>query len=243
MPILPVPRRRNDPELMDAPGLPEAEVAEAYRVLRRVNRQFFGSGRSFRAELDRWLASDRPQSGSTLTILDVGSGSGDLPDSASKRLADLGFRAHAIALDLDPVALRLLRSSGQPTGAIRGNALRLPIDDASIDLVTAAKFAHHFEGRGLIRLVAEMARVARRRVVVLEIRRSWAAYVGFWGWSRIFTRSRLVRYDGPLSVLRGFTADELAEVGAAVGRVVPGYRWEVRRIFGFQLALIGSRRD
>ena len=33
-----VPERIDEPELMDQPGLSEVEVADAYRVLRRVNR-------------------------------------------------------------------------------------------------------------------------------------------------------------------------------------------------------------
>ena len=241
MPILPVPRRRSDPELMDGPGLPDSEVEAAYRTLRRINRQFFGSGPSLRGELDRWLADDSPAPGSRITLLDVGSGSGDLPAGASHHLGSLDYEPVALALDLDLVALRLANSGALPPAAVRGDALRLPFEDGSVDLVTAAKFAHHFEGSGLVQLVSEMARVARRRVIVLEIRRSWAAYAGFWAWSRTFTRSRLVRYDGPLSVLRGFTAKELDDLGRAVGQRVLNYRWEVRRLFGFQLALIGVR--
>jgi hypothetical protein len=81
--------------------------------------------------------------------------------------------------------------------------------------------------------------VARRRVLVLDIRRHAAAYWGFVAWSRVFTRNRLVRVDGPISVRRGFTVRELAEHGAGV----PGWRWEVRRYAGFQLALVGGRGD
>ena len=50
--------------------------------------------------------------------------------------------------------------------------------------------------------------------MVLDIRRHWLAYYGFTAWSRVFTRNRLVRYDGPLSVLRGFTAAEWPTVEA-----------------------------
>ena len=149
-----------------------------------------------------------------VTVLDVGSGSGDIPRlSASTRLA--GHRARVLALDRDPTAVAL----GPPIGldVVRGDALRLPFADASIDLVTAVKFAHHFSGRGLARLLAEMARVARRRVIVLDIRRHWLAYWGFVAWSRVFTRNRLVRHDGPLSVLRGFTPDELAALARTPG--------------------------
>ena len=86
-------------------------------------------------------------------------------------------------------------------------------------------------------LVAEMARVAQRRVIVLDIRRHWLAYWGFVAWSRLWTRNRLVRFDGPLSVLRGFTPAELMR-----GDDLPDFEWTIRSYAGFQLALVGRRR-
>jgi ubiquinone/menaquinone biosynthesis C-methylase UbiE len=219
---------------MDVPGLPEAEVVEAYRVLRRVNRQL-GNLRSIRREVDRLLAEEKAigrGEAVTLSILDVGSGSGDIPRALVDRLSG---GATVLALDHDPTAVALARRSG--LNVIRGDALRLPFADASLDLVTAVKFAHHFHGQALSRLLAEMARVAHRRVLVLEIRRHWLAYYGFIAWSRVFTRNRLVRHDGPLSVLRGFLGSELAELG----RSLPDFDWTVRRYAGFQLALVGRR--
>jgi SAM-dependent methyltransferase len=229
------PDRRHDPELMDAPGLPEAEVADAYRVLRQVNRQFFGGRRPMARELDRFLRDEATPG--PITILDVGSGSGDLARFASDHLATHGRPALPIALDRDPTALSL--AVDDSLIACRADALRLPFADASIDLVLAVKFAHHLSGSALTALFAEMARVARRRVIVLDIRRHWLAYVGFVAWSRIFTRNRLVRHDGPLSVLRGFTSGELLDAS----RGLLAFDWTVRRYAGFQLALVGRHRD
>lgn len=230
-----VPGRRNDPELMDAPGLPEAEVAEAYAVLRRVNRQL-GNNRTIDREAARFLAEDRP--GPVVAALDVGAGSGDIARRLARTLSADGRRAVAIALDHDPTASRLAAVGDDPLSVVRGDALLLPFADRSIDLVTAVKFAHHFDGPPLARLIAEMARVASRRVVVLDIRRHWLAYWGFLAWSRAFTRNRLVRYDGPLSVLRGFTDGELLATAAPL----TAFAWTVRRSLGFQLALVGRRR-
>ena len=225
------PARRDEPELMDRPGLPEAEVAEAYRVLRRVNRQL-GNLHAIRREIRRALAEDRPD---PVTILDVGSGSGDIPLALRDFLEARGLGSTVLALDHDPTAISL--AGRLPIGAVRGDALRLPFADGAVDLVTAVKFVHHFTGDPLARLLAEMARVARRRVVVLDIRRHWLAYWGFVAWSRAFTANRFVRHDGPLSVLRGFTRCELAELAAPL----TSFDWQVRPYPGFQLALVGRR--
>ncbi len=225
------PDRRDDPELMDAPGLPEAEVEDAYRILRRVNRQL-GNLRTMRLEFLRFLSEDVAGLPSH-TTLDVGSGSGDIPQ-ALEGLAP-GGATHALALDRDASAVTAARR--RSLAVVRGDALRLPFADRSVDLVTAVKFAHHFHGASLARLLGEMARVARHRVIVLDIRRHRVAYWGFRAWSLLLTRNRLVRHDGPLSVLRGFTRDELLATASPLSR----FQWVVRPYAGFQLALVGRR--
>ena len=228
-----VPDRVDEPELMDAPGLPLADVQEAYRVLRRVNWQL-GNLRTIRAEFRRFLREDIAADGA-VSVLDVGSGSGDIPLDLRAVVAR-SRPAQFIALDRDPAAAI---EANRSIPVVCGDALRLPFDDRSVDLVTAVKFAHHFMGGPLARLLGEMTRVARRRVVILDIRRHWVAYWGFRAWSQLFTTNRLVRYDGPLSVLRGFTRDELLVEAAAI----PDFAWEVRASLGFQLALVGRRLD
>ncbi|GAC1463707.1 MAG: hypothetical protein NVSMB9_01470 [Isosphaeraceae bacterium] len=231
------PNRRVDPELMDAPGLSTAEVTDAYSVLRQVNRRL-GNLRTAHRELDRALIEDGPWAdGSSISLLDVGSGSGDIPRALCERLSLDTVRGEAWVLDRDPTAVSLARGSGLIV--VRGDALHLPFANRSFDFVAAVKFAHHFEGCKLTRLLTEMARVARHRVVVLDLQRHWLAYYGFIIWSRIFTKNRLVRHDGPLSVLRGFTARELESLGAEV----PAFQWTVRTYLGFQLALVGRRGD
>ena len=229
------PPRRHDPEWMDAPGLPADEVAEAYRVLKRVNAQL-GNRRTLLGELGRFLDEEPPQARS-ISILDVGSGSGDLPDALRKNLDRRAIAGRVLTIDRDPIAAA--ESRRIDLDAVRADALRLPFADASIDLVTAVKFAHHFSGSSLQNLLSEMVRVARRRVVILDIRRHPLAYWGFVAWSRVFTANRLVRHDGPLSVLRGFTDDELLDLA----RPFAAFSWTVRRSLGFQLTLVGRRNE
>ncbi len=227
-----VPERVDRPELMDEPGLPPAEVEDAYRVLRRVNRQL-GNLRTIRVEFERFLAADLGPM-APVSVLDLGSGSGDIP-LAIRSMVGESRPAQVIALDRDGTAAT---AAARQIPVVCADALRLPFADQSVDLVLAVKFAHHFAGAPLARLLREMTRVARHRVVILDIRRHRLAYWGFRAWSRVFTTNRLVRYDGPLSVLRGFTRAELeAEVAA-----IADFSWEVRSYLGFQLALVGRRR-
>jgi ubiquinone/menaquinone biosynthesis C-methylase UbiE len=227
------PDRVDEPELMDAPGLPEDEVEDAYRVLRLVNKQL-GNLRTIRREFLRFVREDVVDRGE-ITVLDVGSGSGDIPEAILGMRPDRPVRV--LALDRDPTAVASARR--RSLSVIQGDALWLPFADRTIDLVIAVKFAHHFQGPRLDQLLGEMARVARRRVVVLDIRRHWLAYWGFVAWSRVFTSNRLVRHDGPLSVLRGFTPQEMR----AASTKFDEFDWAIRSYLGFQIALVGRRID
>ena len=100
-----------------------------------------------------------------------------------------------------------------------GDALRLPFATRSVDVVTCSQLLHHFTEADGARLLAELDRVARRRVIVSDLRRSYLAAGGFWLASWPLGFHKVTRHDGVVSVMRGFTAPELgALVEEAVGR-------------------------
>ena len=108
---------------------------------------------------------------------------------------------------------------------------------ALLDLLLR-RLVRHVVARKHLDVLASECR-EQQIVLFLDIRRHWLAYWGFVAWSRAFTGNRLVRHDGPLSVLRGFSAEELLDLG----RLHPEFDWTVRAYAGFQLALVGRRRE
>ncbi len=236
---LAIKKRRYDPELMDQPGVDPDERAHAYAILRRVNRQFFGGIPVLRRELKRWLRENPRPAGAPVRILDVAGGSGDLAAEATEWLSRQGLTVTPFVVDLDPTALGLARGNG--LRAFQANALNLPLAAGSFDLVIASKFAHHLNDDEVVALLRELARVSGSSVMVLDLSRDGLAWGGFWLWSRVFTRNRLVRYDGPLSVLRGFLPEELETHAGKVRD--SSWTWAVRRHPWFQLALVGRRLD
>jgi ubiquinone/menaquinone biosynthesis C-methylase UbiE len=125
---------------------------------------------------------------------------------------------------------------GRLTGSVCADARRLPFGDASIDVVTCSQVLHHFEDAEIPHILREMQRVARRAVIVSDVRRSWIAAAGFWlvCWPLGF--HRVTRHDGVTSVLRGFTPAELdRHVLDATGRAP-----RVRRHPGFRVTATWS---
>jgi SAM-dependent methyltransferase len=130
------------------------------------------------------------------------------------------------------------RNADTLDGSACADARRLPFASHSIDIVVCSQMLHHLEDRELASVLAELNRVARKAVIVADLRRSWLAACGFWLVSWPLRFHPVTRHDGVISVLRGFTAGELAEATrAAVGRLP-----RVRRHLGFRLTATWTPR-
>lgn len=218
------PVRRNDAEILDGRDLDHGVVERSMNDVARANT-LFGGASALLAELEPALR----RLPATATLVDIGSGLADIPALARKRASARGVRLRAIGVDLAPV---LAAASGRRLGAaVRADALRLPFADRSVDLVTCSQVLHHFPGTRGRELLREMNRVARARVVVSDLRRSWIAAGGLWAASFPLLFHPVSRHDGVVSVLRGFTPDELGDlVAEAVGAPV-----RVSRRFAFRV--------
>ena len=218
------PRRRYDRELLDAHSDDDALVLRTVADIERSNVVFQGA-RAAVAELRRHF-SELPR---RATLLDVGTGAGDVPAAAVRAARANGITLTTIGLDAAAVLSSEARNA--LTFSVCGNGLQLPFADASVDLVMCSQTLHHFRGDEERALLREMNRVARVAVVVSDLRRSWIAAGGFWAASFPLRFHPVTRHDGMLSVLRGYTRRELAD---AVANAV-GTRPRVHARIGFRL--------
>lgn len=163
------------------------------------------------------------------TLLDVGTGLADIPARARALAARRGVQLDATGVDEAESLARV--TAGLLDASVCADARRLPFADASHDVVTCSQLLHHFEEGEIAGVLGELHRVARRAVIVSDLRRSWIAAAGFWLVTWPLGFHRVSRHDGVTSVLRGFTAAELARhVRTATGRAA-----ELRRHPGFRI--------
>jgi hypothetical protein len=94
-----------------------------------------------------------------------------------------------------------------------------------------SQILHHFDDESAGRFLREMNRVAKRAVIVSDLRRSWIAACGFWLVSFPLRFHRVTRHDGVLSVLRGFTAADLQRLIVGATGVAP----EIEHRLGWRL--------
>ncbi len=229
----PTPRLTTE-ELLDAPHQEPAELAASLDQVAQVDR-LFGGSRALRRHLRPFLSH------SELKVLDVGTGNGRVAAELARWSAGQGVRWSVTGLDNHPDVVEVARRG--PLGAspeltlVRGDALALPFPDRSFDVVCCTLTLHHFDDEAAVRLVGEMARVARRSVLVNDLERNSLNYLSARALSLTLWRSnRLTRNDGPLSVLRSFTVPELLAIGTRSGLQAP----RVTRHFPFRLVLEGA---
>ncbi len=218
------PERLDAQELIDATGHDLAELRESLRQVARVDR-LLGGERGVRRALAEVLApvlaepADAGVDG--FTLLDVGAGIGEVADRLAAWLRGrVGGPVRALAVDAHPDVVAVGRAETPGLQWIRADGRRLPLPDRSVDVVVCVLTLHHFDRRGALRLLSEMARVARHRVILSDLERSRAHWLG----ARVlaatlWSGNRLTRADAPMSVLRGWTRPELEGLLTEAGLV------------------------
>jgi SAM-dependent methyltransferase len=198
------PPRRYDSELLDDPAVDDQLVIRSVSDIVRSNTLFQGTG-AVLAELNDVFPHLPPNA----TLLDVGTGMGDIPWHVQQTAAQRGLTIQTIGLDAGIVLVR--NAQARLSHGVCGDALRLPFANRSVDVVMCSQVLHHFRNDAALTLVQEMHRVARVAVVISDLRRSWTAAAGFWLASFPLRFHPVTRHDGVVSVMRGFTPRELAD--------------------------------
>jgi 2-polyprenyl-3-methyl-5-hydroxy-6-metoxy-1,4-benzoquinol methylase len=97
----------------------------------------------------------------------------------------------------------------------------------SFDVVHCALVLHHFsDDSDAARALAQMSKLARKGVVVNDLHRNLFAYSAIWILTRVFSRSRILQNDAPLSVARAFTRQELLQLAGTAGLSGVRIKWQ-----------------
>ena len=215
-----MPRQRI-PELMDDPAIDPVEHRAALEGLARINRISRSAGILWPAV--KALARTNP--GRTLRVLDVATGSGDVPLGLLQRAKRAGVALEIHACDISPTAIAL---AAPELHAFPHDVIRDPLP-AGFDVVTCSLFLHHLSDEDAVTVLGRM-KVAAPLVLVNDLSRSRLGFAAAWVGCRVLTRSKVVRFDGPASVRSAFTPAEalvLAERAGLKGATV-GRRWPFR---------------
>lgn len=197
-------------EFLDRPDCDLALAAASYRFMEMINCHF-GGIRTVR----RFLATETAghPAGDPLRILDIGSGSCDIPLAVSRWARANGVLLHFTCLEVAGHAANIARGrlvrAGDP-------AVRLVQEDAfahqparPYDCAAASMCFHHFSNAKILMLLQRLRGFVIHSVLINDLRRSRLASLA----GRLLLSATGapagVRHDALLSIRRGFKLKEL----------------------------------
>jgi SAM-dependent methyltransferase len=213
---------------MDEARLDPAELAANLRDIRRVNQLLGGTATTLRhlPALVYAMPATAP-----VSLLDLGTGSGDIPIAIARWARKHGRSVSIVASDYAPQMLDIARPYVAPYPEIalaQYDARAVPLPDKQFDIVLCSLSLHHFTPDEAVQVLREMDRLASAGFILNDLRRSRIGYLAAWIASRLTTRNRLTRNDAPLSVLRAYTPAELTDLLHRAGIynvTVSTHRW------------------
>jgi SAM-dependent methyltransferase len=223
-------KRSTEKEMMDLPGNPKELLVEDLHNLRIINR-YLGGYRGVMKGLKRLVRKDGI---GRFSLLDVGTGSADIPQIIVQWARNRGIEARVVALEPDPVTAHVAATLTQEQinppfipllqrgkegdfrrcgiSVVRGDGMAPPFRAASFDFVLASQLLHHFPEDKIVAQLRTWSRVARRAIIVSDLVRHPIAYCGIRLLTKLFTRNIMTLTDAPLSVKRAFTMAEWREL-------------------------------
>jgi SAM-dependent methyltransferase len=221
---------------MDADGVDVPQLRRSLAYIRRIN-QFLGYTRATLAHLERFSARWTP--GERIDIIDLATGSADVPLAIVRWGARRGFDVHVVGVDRHEKTVEAAREAiaGEPRiRIVQGDALAVPFDAGSFDYAACSMFLHHLSDDEAEAVLRTMGRLARRGVIAADLLRHRRAYA----WISVLSllANPIVRHDARVSVRQAFNREEVLRLRNRAGLSFAQYH----RHFGHRFVLAGETR-
>jgi SAM-dependent methyltransferase len=221
-------------EWLDAEQLDHVTLERNLSDIRRINT-LLGWTAFTTDSILAWLRRDPTRA---WTLLDVASGSADIPIAIARAASRAGISLTVTATDHSPqiTAIARERAAGIANLSVETlDALALPHATGSFDIALCTLALHHFEPTAARSLLAALARVGRR-IFVYDVTRSPLAYVGVNALTRLAGMSPMTQHDAAASVRRAYSRAEALALARDAGlRDV-----QARVRFPYRLALVAN---
>jgi SAM-dependent methyltransferase len=200
------------PELMDRPQPVSAELDADLHNLRQLNR-YFGSYRLIKYFLRRWI-----QPRTRLRVLDLATGSGDIPRLVVDYARQVCAAVTVDAVDQQPSTLEIARrlSAGYPEIEFAQGDV-LAFEREKYDLVLCSLALHHFMEIDAVSLLQRCSDLSKRYVLVADLRRGWLATAGVYVLTSFLFREPMTQTDARLSAERAFSFAEFHSLAQRAG--------------------------
>jgi len=204
-------KRQFDPavlEMMDRPQPVSPELERDLKNIRALNR-YLGSYWLVSRFVRRWI-----KPGERMRMVDLATGSGDIPRLIVDLARKIGAKVEIDALDRQSATLEIARglSAAYPEiSYIEADILEWRSEEL-YDIVFCSLVLHHFSNRDAVRVLRRCRDLSRKFVLVSDLRRGWLARIGAYLLTALIFREPMTRHDARVSVARAFSFDEMNDL-------------------------------
>lgn len=224
-------KRSTGPEIMDDLTCSGKVVHQTLKELDFIN-QWLG-GNTITVNGISALLRKKETHVNTVSIVDIGCGSGAMLTRIRSSIKRNGIHFRLIGYDANPNIIAYAENNCEDSDEIifkTENIFQTSFRSQRFDIILATLFLHHFTTNELIEILSSMKKQVRLGIVINDLHRHPLAYYPIKILTAIFSRSTMVKYDAPVSVLRGFTRKEWIEIldKAGITNYTLTWKWAFR---------------
>lgn len=213
-------------EIMDDLNCSGEVVKQTLRELEFINRTLGGNEVTLGA-IKELLKNDQSKS---LHVIDLGCGGGDMLKILRKKLP---MSSTFKGMDANPNIIQYASSQNDQPSSISFVTVDVLSDEfrkETCDVAVATLLFHHFTEEKLGSILSQLNQQARIGIVINDLHRHPIAYYSIRILTHLFSKSSMVKFDAPLSVLRGFSRNELMDIlkRAEIKNYTIKWKWAFR---------------
>lgn len=201
--------RSKKTEILDKDDLPFEDVKICMEELNRINTLLGGHAITVKGMNHFSATKDN-----SLVVCEIGCGGGDNLNAISKKYKNASF----VGIDLKDTCIDFAARQYPEL-----NADWIACDYSKVffkrspDVIFSSLFCHHFTNEGLVFMLQWMHKNSSKGFFINDLQRSHVAYYLIKWLTALFSKSYMVKNDGPISVSRSFTKKDWQLLFAKAG--------------------------
>lgn len=236
-------------EIMDDLDCKSEVVDQTLRELDVINHWLGGNAVTLNG-VKKLISKTDPKKENS--IVDLGCGSGEMLRLITEKIQHEGRNVKFLGIDANSNITSFAEDHSKEYSNIQFEALNIfskEFQQRKFDIVLATLFFHHFNDEQLIAFFKQLKDQVRIGIVINDIHRHPLAYHSIRLLTKFFSKSSMVKYDAPLSVLRAFKKKELINILQKAGienyslKWKWAFRWQVIIYFDTNFMQIHNSSD